>query len=571
MKFSPAPAISENIFKICEKLKFFHIDAKRIVCYRSTGSSSRAIARIWSLPKIWQDALKIKPHYVLEVISEKFDKQPEDEKIKILIHELCLPYEEPIVIKTNRGLNITNIGNLIENEFSRTKSTDTYGIYEWVSPSKDLRVLSFNIKKNCVEYAKITKMIRVKNNAKKILDIITKDGRKISVTPDHPILYTMHGLSYEPPKSNLKVRTCPSSELSKLSGMPRLLELYKLPKWKKSISSIDITKTQNFYKNISNFNFSKSGRGKVFIDNLKIGRCGVKCAEIPILFKLDKELGQFFGFYLSEGSIDHKSGAVSFSFHINETNFQKFIEKILIDRFHIKAKSRVLKGKKCTVVYAYSRLLQVLIRDIFGFGEKARHKIIPPFVFSTPESFIAGLIDGWFAGDGTNFFDENGAVTLSAYSKSSSLIFGVLLLLARLGIVCRLRRDMHDILIQSFFVPKFYKYCKLLIDAKNLSKKVLEIKRMRNEDRFRHLKYIRIRSIKERDCNDSYFYNLEVSPNNNFMHACGLFTHNCHIPKNFSGAVLSHSRSQFDGAGGFVKKKIDARSVEKLFEEFKRN
>src|SRR3989338_10746938 len=87
MKFSPAPDISENIFKICEKLKFLHIDAKRIVCYRSTGSSSRAIARIWSLPKIWQDALQIKPHYVLEVISEKFDKQPEDEKIKILIQD----------------------------------------------------------------------------------------------------------------------------------------------------------------------------------------------------------------------------------------------------------------------------------------------------------------------------------------------------------------------------------------------------------------------------------------------------------------------------------------------------
>ena len=88
MKFSPAPDISENVFKICEKLKFFHIDAKRIVCYRSTGSSSRAVARIWSLPKIWQDAVKIKPHYVLEVISEKFDRQLEDEKIKILIHEL---------------------------------------------------------------------------------------------------------------------------------------------------------------------------------------------------------------------------------------------------------------------------------------------------------------------------------------------------------------------------------------------------------------------------------------------------------------------------------------------------
>lgn len=88
MKFSPAPDISEKISHICEKLNFTHIDAKRIVCYRSTGSSSRAIGRIWSLPKIWQSALRVKPHYVLEVISERFDKQDENEKIKTLIHEL---------------------------------------------------------------------------------------------------------------------------------------------------------------------------------------------------------------------------------------------------------------------------------------------------------------------------------------------------------------------------------------------------------------------------------------------------------------------------------------------------
>ncbi|MBI3887746.1 hypothetical protein HY310_01620 [Candidatus Microgenomates bacterium] len=55
---------------------------------RGFGSTSRAIARIWSLPKPWQIALKIEPQYVIEVIAERFDKLSEDEKDKTLFHEL---------------------------------------------------------------------------------------------------------------------------------------------------------------------------------------------------------------------------------------------------------------------------------------------------------------------------------------------------------------------------------------------------------------------------------------------------------------------------------------------------
>ncbi len=67
---------------------FSHVDFLQLSIYRSVGSSSRAIARIWGLPRVWQQALNVKPHYIIEVISEKYDRLSDENKIKTLIHEL---------------------------------------------------------------------------------------------------------------------------------------------------------------------------------------------------------------------------------------------------------------------------------------------------------------------------------------------------------------------------------------------------------------------------------------------------------------------------------------------------
>lgn len=89
MEFKPAPDVKTRLLAIQKKLQIPHINIHRIVCFRSTGSRSRrAQARIWAFPRIWQMALNQPPHYCLEVLSEKFDSLKEDDKIKILIHEL---------------------------------------------------------------------------------------------------------------------------------------------------------------------------------------------------------------------------------------------------------------------------------------------------------------------------------------------------------------------------------------------------------------------------------------------------------------------------------------------------
>ncbi len=88
MKLDPAPDIQKDLKQISKKLDLGHIDVSRIVAFRSYGSKSRARARIWAFPKIWQMALSLPAYYCIEVLSEKFDHLNLSEKRQVLVHEL---------------------------------------------------------------------------------------------------------------------------------------------------------------------------------------------------------------------------------------------------------------------------------------------------------------------------------------------------------------------------------------------------------------------------------------------------------------------------------------------------
>jgi len=88
MKYEFAP----DIQKIAEEISAFlfpHVKIERVKCFRSSGTSSkRTVARCHTIGKLIQKAIGIKAFYVLEFLSERFDKLPEEEKIKVIIHEL---------------------------------------------------------------------------------------------------------------------------------------------------------------------------------------------------------------------------------------------------------------------------------------------------------------------------------------------------------------------------------------------------------------------------------------------------------------------------------------------------
>lgn len=90
IKYLHAQDIKEIAEEIIEHLEWKHIHLEHIAFIRSTGSSARyTIARCHALGKAMQIGMqRRKGFYLIEVISEKFDKLSEEERIKVIIHEL---------------------------------------------------------------------------------------------------------------------------------------------------------------------------------------------------------------------------------------------------------------------------------------------------------------------------------------------------------------------------------------------------------------------------------------------------------------------------------------------------
>ncbi|MBA4393327.1 MAG: metallopeptidase [Desulfobacca sp.] len=89
IRYELAPDIESKLKKIARRLKMDHIDLNRVKGVRSHGSTSQGvIARCHALPKVMQLALDMEAHYVIEILSETYDRLSKSEQIKILIHEL---------------------------------------------------------------------------------------------------------------------------------------------------------------------------------------------------------------------------------------------------------------------------------------------------------------------------------------------------------------------------------------------------------------------------------------------------------------------------------------------------
>jgi predicted metallopeptidase len=89
IKYELAPDIQVRFEDIVRTLALDHIDLDKVVCVRSYGSSAkRIVARCHGMSKVLQIAMGIKAFYVLEFLSERFDKLDDIGQEKTIIHEL---------------------------------------------------------------------------------------------------------------------------------------------------------------------------------------------------------------------------------------------------------------------------------------------------------------------------------------------------------------------------------------------------------------------------------------------------------------------------------------------------
>jgi predicted metallopeptidase len=124
MKYEKAPEIKMQVEALIEALEFTHIKPEFIHCIRSFDANTRAYARIWGMAKLFKEVAGIDPHYIIEVNAKKFDKLPEREKMKTLIHELMhIPKTFSGALLSHRGPHHAINDREVEKILKQSKNT----------------------------------------------------------------------------------------------------------------------------------------------------------------------------------------------------------------------------------------------------------------------------------------------------------------------------------------------------------------------------------------------------------------------------------------------------------------
>lgn len=122
MDWNEAADVHQDLKHVLTLIDMPHIDINRIYCYRTHGSKVRAYARTWAFPKIFQRALDVQPAYVIEVLSKHYDKLSEDEKKKVLIHELLhIPknFSGALLPHKTRSRDLHQVANQLFKEYKK--------------------------------------------------------------------------------------------------------------------------------------------------------------------------------------------------------------------------------------------------------------------------------------------------------------------------------------------------------------------------------------------------------------------------------------------------------------------
>lgn len=145
-------------------------------------------------------------------------------------------------------------------------------------------------------------------------------------------------------------------------------------------------------------------------------------------YTLNSNLGWLIGSYLADGNITPNSNNIKIWKIIPE-----FIEKVqsCLTEINIEHKLGEKQGEygPAKFVSCTNKSLANLLKDKFGNG--SYNKRIPEFVFESNKEFIAGLIAGYFDGDGNVSSDRS---MIRVGSRSKQLINDLSLLISFVGI-----------------------------------------------------------------------------------------------------------------------------------------
>lgn len=346
-----------------------------------------------------------------------------------------------------------------------------------------------------VSWKQVTAVTR-HDHEDKLFEVETKSGRKV-VVPDTKSLLIWNGEIFEQTlTTKAKIGDCMPTNI--FCGEPPIIheyiELSNYLSKKQFVFGSDFHKAIELKKNGAN-RWWKNNNGNTFIlpfvnssrfsntvknTKTKIQKNYVYTyygprndCQIPERFELNWENGFFLGLYLADGDIETNTIRIS----KNDKIIQQFVTD-WFTKFKINSEVciRFVDDGESSCVRGFSSVMAHFIRNMCNTGSE--NKRVPDEAFSAPDSFVKGLLSGYFTGDGC--VTEKGGITSGSTSKDLST--GISFLCNRFGIFTKLSITQqkknnkgtnpenilpsHKISIHAKYAKRFAEIVTLLIESK---------------------------------------------------------------------------------------------------------
>ena len=360
----------------------------------------------------------------------------------------CFVAEESLLIRRNGQIRLVRFDELFD-------EVERVGAAGW-------EALSWRPGEPAPEFLPVSRFT-ARPYAGDVVDVITKMGRRITTTADHPFV-TCDGDDDAPPARKLGHELTTSDWLPVAQGFPLVLDYAGHGRILDALGPAGLTpagviarlddlqiellrgrpgvvSSSRRLDALRSRTLRLSEMRKLGIPSLR-ARFGTTTngTYVPDVIPFDEGFWRMVGLYLAEGHIstDGARRRISWSFH--PTDEPELVEAVRSYWRTLGVKTTTYLAPTTRRVDISSRLLASWLEHVLITGRNCYDKRIPDQIWSAPEAHKQALLRGLWDGDGSWSLVNGGpSVVLEYGTVSRRLADGMLRLLGDLGVLARLK------------------------------------------------------------------------------------------------------------------------------------
>jgi phosphoribosylformylglycinamidine synthase subunit PurL len=357
----------------------------------------------------------------------------------------CLVSNETFIWKDQQGVHFDTIGNFVESRLPSGVNTLE------IEDSQAVTTLSLDPDQHTVCWQRVRRIF--KRCTRNLITIRTALGRKLIVTPDHPMLIRAAGQWDIAPAVSVKV----GDEIPIITALPALepgenqdalLDLIA------DLNPEDASGKDVFVKLPENWQVTEVVRtalgllepsatkrhrylinGKLPLSHflalellLNVSRSDVslfrrgKANYMQAVIQPNESFARLIGYFLSEGCVSQNGNTykIVLTFAHHET---EYVEDVIAAFKQLGLRPCVEKRDSTIAVYATSWLLGHFLKNVWQCGTEASNKAIPAFVFQWSANLQRETLKGLLRGDGSMTTKTNGNHAKISFGTTSQKMF----------------------------------------------------------------------------------------------------------------------------------------------------